>query len=271
MNDEERIQNLNTRFRDETLNDKSVLAATEGQTFGIMPEVRVMKIGGQSIIDRGRPAVFPILDEIVKNKEDHKMLLCVGGGTRARHTYEIAIDLGMPTGVISSLGISIARQNARMLQMLLAKHGGVFVIKENFEKLPAFIRIGCLPIMVGMPPFGYWEKVPEKGSIPANRTDAGTFLTAEVLGANTVLYVKDEDGLYDCDPKKNPNANLITRIHVDELKKMDLQDLAVERIVLDYLSRAKHVKYIQIINGLVPGNITKALNGEPVGSIIYRD
>lgn len=27
-----------------------------------------------------------------------------GGGTRARHVYNIGVDLGMPTGVLSKLG-----------------------------------------------------------------------------------------------------------------------------------------------------------------------
>jgi molybdenum storage protein len=37
------------------------------------------------------------------------------------------------------------------------------------------------------------------------------------------------------------------------------------------MGRAKHQKEIQIVNGLTPGNITKALQGEHVGTIIYAD
>ena len=39
-------------------------------------------------------------------------------------------------------------------------------------------------------------------------------------------------------------------------------------IVLDLLTRARLAKRIQIINGLVPGNLTRALNGKDVGTII---
>jgi hypothetical protein len=35
------------------------------------------------------------------------------------------------------------------------------------------------------------------------------------------------------------------------------------------LLRATHIREIQIINGLVPGNLTRALDGEAVGSTIY--
>ena len=35
------------------------------------------------------------------------------------------------------------------------------------------------------------------------------------------------------------------------------------------MGRAKNVREIQIVNGLVPGNITRALRGEHVGTIIH--
>ena len=143
-----------------------------------MPDVKVLKIGGQSIIDRGRAAVFPVLDEIVAAKDRYSMLLCCGGGTLARHIYAVASELEMPTGVLAALGGYVPRQNARMLQMLLAKHGGVFMLHDDFEKLPLYFRTGCLPIMTGMPPFAYWEKPTAGTRIPAHRTDAGVFLTA---------------------------------------------------------------------------------------------
>ena len=62
------------------------------------PEVRVLKIGGQSIMDRGRAALFPLLEEIVAVKDRYKLLLGTGGGTRARHIYSIASELEMPVG-----------------------------------------------------------------------------------------------------------------------------------------------------------------------------
>ena len=92
----------------------------------VMPDVRVVKIGGQSVMDRGRAALFPILDELVAaRKEGIQVVVLVGGGTRARHIYSIASELEMPVGVMATLGKYIPMQNARMVQMLLAKHGGL--------------------------------------------------------------------------------------------------------------------------------------------------
>jgi molybdenum storage protein len=245
--------------------------AVQYDPVALMPQVKVIKIGGQSILDRGRAAVFPVLDELVALKDKHSLLLCCGGGTRARHIYSIASELEMPTGVLAALGGYVPRQNARMLQMLLAKHGGLFILHEDFEKLPLYFRLGCIPIMTGMPPFGYWEKPAESGRIPQHRTDAGVFLTAEVLGVPRALFIKDEDGLYEDDPKKNPAAKHIPRIGARELLARDLPDLVVERIVIEYLTRARFCRELQIINGLKPGLITRALEGEHVGTIIHRD
>jgi molybdenum storage protein len=237
----------------------------------MMPDVKVLKIGGQSMLDRGRKALFPVLDELVAAKErGMKLLLCCGGGTRARHVYSILSELEMPTGVLAALGAYVPRQNARMVQMLLAKHGGLFILHDDFEKLPLYFAMGCMPIMTGMPPFGYWEKPTASGRIPQHRTDAGVFLTAEVLGVKRAIFIKDEEGLYEDDPKKNPTAKHIPRISAKELLARDLNDLVVERIVIEYLDRARFCTELQIINGLVPGNITRALAGEDVGTIIHK-
>jgi molybdenum storage protein len=237
----------------------------------MMPDVKVLKVGGQSIMDRGRKALFPILDELAAAKNKYKLLVCCGGGTRARHIYAMASDLELPTGILAALGGYVPRQNARMLQMLLAKHGGIYMMHDDFEKLPLYFNLGCIPIMTGMPPFGYWEKPTENGRIPAHRTDAGVFLSAEVLGAKRALFIKDEAGLHEDDPKKHPKAKFIQRIGAKELIAAKLQDSILEPVVIDYLTRARFCHELQIVNGLERGMVTRALAGEDVGTIIYKD
>jgi molybdenum storage protein len=235
----------------------------------VMPDVKVVKIGGQSVLDRGRAAVFPILEEIVAaRKLGIQVVLLAGGGTRARHIYSIASELEIPTGVVATLGKYIPMQNARMLQMLLAKHGGIYMLPDDFEKLPLYLQMGCIPIMSGMPPFGYWEKREEGSRIPPHRTDAGVFLSAEFLGSKRAIFIKDEDGLYTDDPKKDPKATHIPRITSKELIARGLPDVILERVVIEYLPRAQWCKELQIVNGLKPGNVLAALKGEDVGTII---
>lgn len=235
----------------------------------MLPDVNVLKIGGQSIMDRGRAAVAPLLEEIVEVMDQYSMLLGVGGGTRARHAYSVALDLGMPTSILAKLGMQVPMQNARMLQILLAQKGGMLIDHDDFGKLPLYYKLGCLPILPGMPPYEYWEKPAKTGRIPTHRTDAGVYLTAEVLGARSCIFVKDERGLFTANPKVDKNATFIDKVHAGELLEMGLPDLIVEPVVLQYLTRARCVKEIQIIDGRVRGNLTRALAGEHVGTIIH--
>ncbi len=244
-------------------------AGLDYRPIALMPDVRVVKIGGQSIMDRGRAALFPILDELVAARaEGIQIVILVGGGTRARHIYSIASELEMPVGVMATLGKYIPMQNARMVQMLLAKHGGLYILPDDFEKLPLYMQLGCIPVMSGMPPFGYWEKREPGSRIPPHRTDAGVFLSAEFLGARRAIFIKDEDGLYTDDPKKNADATHIPRITVGELAAMDLPDLVLERVVCEYLPRSRFCKEVQIVNGLKPGTVLAALRGGDGGTII---
>jgi molybdenum storage protein len=265
------LTELGQRLVSGSLSDATLQRATEATpNLAILPWVNVVKIGGQSIMDRGRAAVYPVVDEIVANLPRHKMILGTGAGTRARHIYSLAIDLGLPVGVLTVLGTAVAWQNAQMLQYLLARHGIAFLEPEGFASLPHYLMERGAVICQGMPPYKLWESNPELGRIPPQRTDTGCFLIAEVFGARKMIYVKDEDGLFTDDPKKNPAADFIPRISVQELLRRDLNDLVVERAVLEMMLNARHINEIQFVNGLKPGQLTAALDGEPVGTIIYN-
>ena len=134
---------IESRLMGESLMDKALLASTDSETiYRLMPDLIVVKIGGQSIIDRGRKAVLPILTELVEARKSHQILITTGGGTRARHAYAIATDLGMPTGVLAKLGSSISEQNALMIAILLSQQGGVKIGHDDLHKLPNYFAMG---------------------------------------------------------------------------------------------------------------------------------
>lgn len=255
----------------ESLMDKTLLASTASQPiYRLMPDLVVVKIGGQSIIDRGRHAVLPVLDELVEARKSRKILITTGGGTRARHAYAIATDLGMPTGILAKLGSAISEQNALMIAILLSHHGGVKIGHDDLHKLPNYFAMGGLPVTHAMPPYGLFETPPALGRIPPHRTDVGAFLLAEVMGAQRCVLIKDEQGLYAADPKKDPSAKFIPEIEVTELLALDLNDLAVERSMLDAVRDAHSLREVFIVNGRERGNISRVINGEHVGTRIYK-
>lgn len=268
--DESGRLHIETPLMAESLMDKALLQSTETDAvFRPLPDLNVIKLGGQSIIDRGRAVVLPLLDEIVAARATCPLLVMTGGGTRSRHAYAIALDLGMPTGVLAKLGDSISEQNALMVSLLLAPHGGVKIGHDDVVKLPNYLTLGTIPVMHAMPPYSLWELPPSQGRIPSHRTDSGAFLTAEVVGAQRCILVKDERGLFTADPKKDPTADFIPEIEVHELLALDLEDLAVERAMLDALARSRSVREVLLVNGCEPGNLTRALAGENPGTRIY--
>jgi molybdenum storage protein len=252
-----------------SLTDPELLAAAEKSAdYRILPDATVIKIGGQSVIDRGRSAVYPLVEEIVAARKSHQLLIGTGAGTRARHLYSIAAGLGLPAGVLSQLGASVADQNAVMLGQLLAKHGISAVSSAGLSAVPLYLAEVNAVVFSGMPPYDLWMRPAPEGVIPPYRTDAGCFLLAEQFGCKAMIFVKDEDGLFTANPKTDKNAKFIPKISVDEMKARGLHDSILEFPMLDLLKAARHVRAAQVINGLVPGALTRALNGEHVGTII---
>jgi molybdenum storage protein len=236
----------------------------------LYPDVAIMKIGGQSICDRGIKALPAILKEIVDNRQKHRMLVTTGGGTRSRHIYTIGLEMGMPTGVIAKFGSMVSEQNALMIATLLSPWGGVKISHSDIVKLPTYFAERIIPVMHGMPPYDYFAIKPKVGRIPIHRTDVGLVILADLIGSRTVLFVKDEKGLYTDDPKKNSDAEFIAEIGAQDLLDRDQDDLVIERPCLEIIQNSEVIERVQVINGMVEGNITKALNGEHVGTFIYR-
>lgn len=271
MADDQSRSALESMLLTRPLSDRELARASDSAPdYPILPDTSVLKIGGQSLIDRGRSAVYPVVEEVAELKRSRKLLLGTGGGTRARHVYSVAAELGLPTGVLTDVGAAVAGQNAQMLGYLMARYGVPVVGHEGFGALPLYLSECGAAIFPGMPPYDMWQQVPAEGLIPPYRTDAGCFLVAEVYACQSMIFVKDEEGLYTANPKSDPAAKLIPEITVEELIARDLSDVIIERSLLDLLRHARHVKSVQVINGLQPGLITRALDGEHVGTIITQ-
>ena len=256
----------------ESLLDKDLVAATDehGPLVRMLPEARVLKIGGRSIIDRGREALFPLAEALGEALATRTLIIGTGGGVRSRHVFSIGLDLGLPTGVLAQLAIADALGNAHILGTLLAPHGVVAIPPEIFgHLLPFFVKGAPGVIFNGDPPYSIWEHPPPVGRIPPHRTDAGSYLTAECFGCKTFTLVKDVDGLYTADPKKDSSASFIREIGAAELRAMRLPSLPFDEILLDLLERSRLMTRFQIINGLKPELLAPALDGEHVGTIVH--
>jgi len=263
-------QHVVSRLMRESLMDKQLIAGTEAPVRAILPHLNVIQIGGLSIMDRGHTAVLPVLDEIVANQQQYTQVIGVGPGVRARHILSVGLDLGLPTGALATLAAKSSAQNAYMVSCLLASHGFVYLEAPFIvQLLPAMLAAARGAVFNGIPPYDLWEHPPELGKIPPHGSDAGAYLVGEVFGARAIILLKDVDGVFTADPKTDPTATLIPEIGAAELLRMQLPTLPIEPAVLALLTRAKLAKSIRLVNGLVPGNLSRALAGENIGTLIH--
>jgi molybdenum storage protein len=257
----------------ESLVDRKVTKRTDSDhELEIIPDVILVGLGGQSIFDRGKEAVMPVVEELAEvRRRKQRIVVGVGGGTRVRHTVSVALDLGLPTGGVAQLIGAMEEANAVFLNALLAKHGSIVMQREHFWELPLYLDSGMMPIVISIPPYHFWEPPPEDGPLPVHGSDFGLFIHAEVLGMRHLIFVKDEDGLYDKDPKKHADAKLIKKTTLDALLANMPQELILDRQLFGAWRAARHVQKIQIVNGLKPGQLTAALRGEDVGTVITKE
>jgi len=146
-----------------------------------------VKIGGRSILDARRSVVYPVVEALARiladqeaySRRGRRLVWCA-----TRHVFSIALDLGLPTGVLAQLSAADANGNAHILGTLLAPHG---VVGDSNRRcfghlLPLFHPRGTRRHL-------QWRcrRIPS-GSIRRawavfrpHRTDAGLFLARRVF------------------------------------------------------------------------------------------
>jgi len=99
---------------------------------------------------------------------------------------------------------------------------------------------------------------------PFFSTDTCAALRASELDANVLIKATKVDGVYDDDPIKNPKAILFDKLEYQDVLNKNLR-------VMDHsaISLCKENKIpVIVLNIFQKGNITKALFGEKIGTII---
>ena len=264
---------IQSKLMRESLQDRAVMRSTDSERdIQIYPDVALIGIGGQSIFDRGASAILPMVAEIAEARQKgHHFVLAVGGGTRVRHTASIALDLGLPVGGVAQLVGAMEELNAVLLNALLARHGAMTMKRDHFWDLPLYLSSGMIPIAISIPPYHFWEPPPKEGHLPAHGSDFGLFQLAEVLAMKQLIFVKDEKGLYDRDPKKHRDAKFIPAITLDELLASPPAENILDKQLFEAWRTARNVSRVQIVNGLERGQLLAALAGEDVGTVITKN
>jgi uridylate kinase len=99
---------------------------------------------------------------------------------------------------------------------------------------------------------------------PFFTTDTCAALRASELEAELLVKATKVEGVYNDDPNKNPNATLLTRLSYDDVLRQRLRIMDHAAISL---CRDNHIPII-VLNIFKKGNMTKAICGEQVGTLI---
>lgn len=103
---------------------------------------------------------------------------------------------------------------------------------------------------------------------PYFSTDTTAALRAAEIEADAILMAKKfADGVYDSDPRTNPNAKKF-----DELTYMDVisRELKVMDSTSTTLCKDNNIPIV-VFSMDIPGNITRAAKGEIIGTIVRGD
>lgn len=231
----------------------------------------LLKLSGEALADgaNGSSIDFSIVgrlcDELVEvHKLGVQVGLVVGGGNIFRGSLGVNTGVDRPTG--DYMGMLATVINSLAIQAALEARGVPTRVLSAIEMRPVaepYIRRRAVRHL-------------EKGRIvifgagtgnPFFTTDTAAALRANEMGAEVLLKATKVDGVYDADPVKSPGA-----MRYDELSYTSVlsQNLRVMDATAISLCRENGLP-ILVFNLTVPGNIVKALRGEPIGTIVRGD
>ncbi|MBC7300984.1 MAG: UMP kinase [Nocardia sp.] len=100
--------------------------------------------------------------------------------------------------------------------------------------------------------------------MPYFSTDTTAAQRALEIGAEVVLMAKAVDGVFDADPRVDPNASMFTEItHKEVIEKgLKVADATAFSLCMD------NQMPMLVFNLLIEGNIARAVAGEPIGTLV---
>src|SRR5690606_26303854 len=102
---------------------------------------------------------------------------------------------------------------------------------------------------------------------PFFTTDTAAALRANEIGAEILMKATKVDGIYDADPVKNPAATRFDELTYSAALEKNLRVMDAAAISL---CRDNGLP-ILVFDLMKPGNIIKAIEGAPIGTIVKGD
>lgn len=229
----------------------------------------VLKLSGEALAGEQGYGIDPIVVEGIAKEiaelartTELQIAIVVGGGNIWRGLAGSA--KGMDRASADYMGMIATVMNSLALQDALENEGAATRVQTAIamqEVAEPYIRRRAIRHL-------------EKGRIvifaagtgnPYFSTDTTAALRAAEIEADAILMAKKfADGVYDCDPRTNPDAKKF-----DELTYMEVisRELKVMDATSTTLCKDNNIPIV-VFSMDIPGNITRAAKGEVVGTIV---
>ena len=185
----------------------------------------------------------------------------MGGGNiwRGRFTDEmnpvLADQMGMLATIINALCVQDALQRlGRRATVFTAQEMNRFAELYRADRAVEALERGEVVLLAG------------GSGNPFFTTDTAAALRAAELGADAVFKGTTVDGVYDSDPRRNPDAKLIRDISYQETIDMGLKVMDTAAF---QLCRDQHIPVIRIFNMDDLDNVLRVAKGEPIGTVVH--
>lgn len=227
----------------------------------------LMKLSGEALMGEMPYGIDPEVAQslAVKIKNIHEMgvqvAVVVGGGNIWRGLQ--ASSKGMDRAQADYMGMLATVMNGLALQDALENDGmktRVMTAIEMHQVAEPYIRRrairhlekGRIVIMAG------------GAGLPYFTTDTTAALRAMEIGAEVILMEKNKvDGIYDADPRRNPNATKF-----EELSYIDAINMGLRVMDSTALALCMENKMRIIVLNLEDHNLERAILGERVGTLV---
>ncbi|NBU32189.1 MAG: UMP kinase [Actinobacteria bacterium] len=227
----------------------------------------LLKLSGEAFAGDGKLGVDPeVVRDIARQvagvvREGRQVAIVIGGGNYFRGAQ--LSDGGMDRARADYMGMLGTVMNCLALQDFLEKQG----IETRVQT--------AIPMSQVAEPYipRKAQRHLEKGRVvifgaglgaPYFSTDTCAAQRALEIGAEVVLMAKGVDGVYDSDPRTNPNALRYSDLTHDDVLA---QNLKVADATAISLCRDNNLPIV-VFNLLEDGNIARAVHGESIGTIV---
>ncbi len=240
-------------------------------TQGQHPRYRrvVLKLSGEALSGEGGSGIDPDQAALIARriKALHDLGVQVGVVIGAGNLWrgKTGVDRGMDQSTADHMGMIATVMNALALRDALERIGVETRVQTAIEMnkiAEPYIRLRAIRHL-------------EKGRVviiaggtgnPYFTTDTAAALRAMEIDAEVIIKATKVDGIYDSDPKKNPNARRYETLSFREAidRRLEVMDMTAFTLCMD------NNQPILVVNFWHEGTLEAAVMGEAVGTLVSR-